>query len=69
MSAGQEFDFEEIERRERESREALEAARDKNELDEGVSEREHHELIHKLEQEWQHAREHLERARGSSSSE
>lgn len=69
MSTGREFEFEEIARRERESREALEAARDRNELDDGVSEHEHHQLIQKLEQEWQQAREHLERARGSSGTE
>ncbi len=43
------------------ARERLEAARDRNLLDDGVAEHEHHALIHKLEAEWKEARERLER--------
>ena len=65
LHTGHEFEFEEIERNEREARERLEHARERHRLDDGVIPHEHHELIHKLEVEWQQAVERLEHARRS----
>lgn len=61
MTAGAEWEFEEIARQERDAREALEAARERNLMDEG--EASHESLISKLEAEWKAAVERLERAR------
>jgi hypothetical protein len=57
-----------LEREEQEARSRLEQARDRNELDDGVYEPEHHELIHKLEAEWKHAVERLKGSRGDTGS-
>ena len=63
--AGQPWELEQIAREEREARERLEAARERNLMNEGEAPHEHHELIRKLEAEWQQAVERLERARRS----
>jgi hypothetical protein len=66
--AGPEWEFEQIEREEREARERLEAARERHMTDDGQIPHEHHELIHRLEADWKKAAERLEharRARGS----
>lgn len=48
---------------EHEARLRLAAAREQALMDDGEASREHHELIHKLEAEWKHALERLNRAR------
>jgi hypothetical protein len=53
-----------VEREERDARLALEAAKERNRMDDGEAPHEHHELIHKLEADWKHALERLHRARG-----
>ena len=58
-----------LERDEQEARSRLEQARERNELDDGVYEPEHHELIHKLEEEWKHALGRLKHARGDTGDE
>lgn len=60
IEAGPQWEFEQIEREERESRERLEDARERHMTDDGVIPHEHHELIHRLEAEWKEARERLE---------
>ena len=65
MAMGSEFEFEEIERQEREARQRLEAAREQNKMDEGEAPHQQPELIRKLEAEWKQALERLHRARGS----
>jgi hypothetical protein len=56
-------ELEMLEHEEREARESLAAAREQHMLDDGVIPHEHHELINKLEAEWKHAVERLERVR------
>jgi hypothetical protein len=68
IEPGQVWEVEQIAREEREARERLEAARERHMTDDGVIPHEHHELIHRLEDDWKHAVERLEharRARGS----
>jgi hypothetical protein len=55
--------LEQVEREEREARLRMEAAREQPLMNEGEAPSEHHELIHKLEAEWKHALERLQRAR------
>jgi hypothetical protein len=58
--------LEQVERKEREARLRLDAAREQALMNKGEGSSEHHELIHKLEAEWKHALErlHLARCRG-----
>jgi hypothetical protein len=53
-----------VEREERDARLALEAAKERNRMDDGEAPHEHHELIHKLEAEWKQALERLHHVRG-----
>jgi hypothetical protein len=55
-----------MERDEQNARLALEAAKERNKMDDGEASHEHHELIHKLEADWKHALERLHHARGHS---
>jgi hypothetical protein len=57
------WELEQVEREEREARLRLESAREQALMNEGEAHPEHHELIHKLEAEWKHARERLHGAR------
>lgn len=59
-------EFVRLERDEQNAREALAAAREQHLMDDGEVPPEHHELIHKLEQDWKHALERLHLARGHS---
>jgi hypothetical protein len=65
VTTGPEFEFEEIERQEREARLRLEAAREQKKMDEGEAQHERPELIRKLEEEWEQAVERLRRLRES----
>jgi hypothetical protein len=55
-----------LENDEQQARLALEAAKERNRMDEGEAPHEHHELIHKLEADWKHALERLHLARGQT---
>ncbi len=60
------YDPPELQRFQQEERDAqlkLAAAREQARMNDGEAPEEHHELIHKLEKEWQHARDRLHRAR------
>jgi len=57
------FEYEEIERNEREARERVEAAREQAKMVDG--EAPHESVINKLEAEWKEARERLHRAQKS----
>jgi hypothetical protein len=61
------FELEMLARQEREARDRLDLARKRHMTDDGEIPHEHHELIHKLEAEWQHLHDRLHRAREGSS--
>lgn len=58
--------IEQLEREELEARLRVEDARKEARTGEGDAPGEHHALIHKLEADWEHARERLHRARQAS---
>jgi hypothetical protein len=62
-TGNQGFEYEEIERDEREARERVEAAREQAKMVDG--EAPHESVLAKLEAEWHEARERLHRAQGS----
>lgn len=56
-------ELQQVEREEREAQLRLAAAREQAKMNDGEAPTEHHELLHKLEEEWKRARERLERSR------
>jgi hypothetical protein len=63
MSTFEPGQFDQIERDEHEAELRLSEAREQAKMNEGEAPSEHHDLIHKLEEEWHKARERLEHAR------
>ena len=57
-----------IEREEHDARLRLAEAREKQTLSDGVVPKEHHELLHQLEEDWKRAVERLHRARNAGKS-
>jgi hypothetical protein len=63
MSAFQPSEFEQIEREEQAAQQRLAQAREQAKMNDGEAPAEHHDLIRRLEDEWQRARERLQQAR------
>jgi vacuolar-type H+-ATPase subunit H len=62
MSVSEPSQFQQIERDEHEAQQRLAEAREQAKMNDGEAPAEHHELIRKLEDEWNRARERLEQA-------